>query len=59
MRTPRLMSSVQNTQALRVINTVCKEARRGNYRGSKRASEQGSTESTSPIRRRRADRSIK
>ena len=52
---PTVKEFCQNTQALRVINTVCKDVR-GNCRGSKRARETDNLQENTPLKKRKADR---
>ena len=52
---PTVKKFCQNTQALRVINTVCKDVR-GNCRGSKRAREANSLQENTPLKKRKTNR---
>ena len=52
---PNVKEFCQNTQALRVINTVCKDVQ-GNCRGSKRAREIDSLQENTPLKKRKTNR---
>ena len=51
---PTVKEFCQNTQALQVINTICKDAQ-GNCRGSKQAREIDNLQENTPLKKRKAE----